>query len=70
MKATTNHLFQVFQVSIGSLIIVLINSFKLVIIGWLNQTVWPVKTRQMSIKVAQKDFTRKIQAFDTFTKTA
>ena len=70
MKAATNHLFQVFQVSIGSLIIVLINSFKLVIIGWLNQTVWPVKTRQMSIKVAQKDFTRKIKAFDTFTKTA
>ena len=28
------------------------------------------KNRQMSIKVAQNDFTRKINDFDTFTKIA
>ena len=32
--------------------------------------VWPEKIRQMSIKVAQNDFTRKIKDFDTFIKIA
>jgi len=32
--------------------------------------VWPDKNRQMSIKVAQKGFTRKMNDFDTFTKIA
>ena len=32
--------------------------------------VWPVKSCQMSIEVAQNDFTRKIKDFDTFTKIA
>ena len=31
---------------------------------------WPVKSRQMSIKVAPKDCTRNIKDFDTFTKIA
>ena len=31
-------------------------------------TVWPDKNRQMSIKVAQNGFTRKMNDFDTFTK--
>ena len=34
----------------------------------LVNSVWPVKNRQMSIKVAQKCFTRKMKDFDTFTK--
>ena len=34
------------------------------------QAVWPVKNRQMSIKVAQNEFTRKIKDFKTFTKIA
>ena len=34
------------------------------------QLVWPEKNRQMSIKVAQNDFTRKIIDFDNFTKIA
>ena len=33
-----------------------------------QQPVWPVKNHQMSIKVAQNDLTRKMNAFDTFTK--
>ena len=32
--------------------------------------VWPEKTHQMSIKVAENDFIRKIIEFDTFTKIA
>ena len=32
--------------------------------------VWPVKSRQMSIKAAQNDFTRKMNDSDTFTKIA
>ena len=32
--------------------------------------VWAEKIRQMSIKVAQNDFTRKMTDFDTFTKIA
>ena len=32
--------------------------------------VWPVKSRQMSIKVAKNDFTKTIQDFDTLTKIA
>ena len=36
---------------------------------WLG-TVWPVKNRQMSIKVAKNDFTTKAKDFDTFTKIA
>ena len=32
------------------------------------KSVWPEKNRQMFIKVAQKDFTRKMIDFDTFTK--
>ena len=36
----------------------------------VSQTVWPDKNRQMSVKVAQNDFTRKIKDFDTFTKIA
>ena len=35
---------------------------------WLP--VWPDKNRQMSIKVAQNGFTRKMNDFDTFTKIA
>ena len=35
-----------------------------------EQPVSPVKSRQMSIKVAQKWFTRKRKDFDTFTKIA
>ena len=34
------------------------------------EPVWPVKNHQMSIKVAQNDFTRKMNDFDTFTKIA
>ena len=34
------------------------------------QAVWPDKNRQMSIKIAKNDFTRKINDFDTFTKNA
>ena len=33
------------------------------------RSVWPEKNRQMSIKVAQNDFTRKMIYFDTFTKS-
>ena len=34
-----------------------------------TEPVWPVKSRQMSLKVAPKnDFTRKMKDFDTFTK--
>ena len=33
-----------------------------------SDIVWPVKSRQMSIKVAQIDFTRKIKDFYPFTK--
>ena len=33
-------------------------------------TVWPEKNRQMSIKVAKNDFTRKMIDFDIFTKIA
>ena len=33
-------------------------------------SVWPVKSRQMSIKVAQNDSTRKMKDFDAFTKIA
>ena len=35
-----------------------------------SQAVWPVKSRQMSIKVAQKGFARKMKDFVTFTKIA
>ena len=35
-----------------------------------HATVWPVKIRQMSIKVAKNDLTRKIKDFHTFTKVA
>ena len=31
---------------------------------------WPVKSCQMSIKVTQNDFTRKMKDLDTFTKIA
>ena len=34
------------------------------------EAVWPEKNRQMSIKVAQNDFNRKIIDFDSFTKIA
>ena len=34
------------------------------------RAVQPVKSRQMSIKVAQNDFTRKIKDFHTFRKIA
>ena len=37
---------------------------------WGRPTVWPEKNRQMSIKVAQNDFTRKMIDFDTFRKIA
>ena len=33
-----------------------------------QQAVWPVKSCQMSIKVAQNDLTRKMKDFDTFKK--
>ena len=33
-------------------------------------SVWPVKSRQMSIKVAENDITRKIKDFATFIKIA
>ena len=33
-------------------------------------TVWQDKNRQMYIKVAQTDFTRKMNDFDTITKIA
>ena len=33
-----------------------------------NQAVWPIKSRQMSKKVAQKWFHKKMKDFDTFTK--
>ena len=36
----------------------------------LRRAVWPDKNRQMSIKVAQNDFTRKMNDFDTYTKIA
>ena len=36
----------------------------------LSSPVWPVKNRQMSLKVVQNDFTRKIKDFDTFIKFA
>ena len=36
----------------------------------LSQSVWPDKNRQMYIKVAQNDFNRKMNDFDTFTKIA
>ena len=32
--------------------------------------VWPVKSRQMSIKVAQKEFAWKMKDFDKFTQIA
>ena len=32
--------------------------------------VWPDKNRQMSIKVAQIDFTKRMNNFDTFIKIA
>ena len=35
-----------------------------------HQPVWPVKSRQMSIKLPKNDFIRKIKDFDTFTKIA
>ena len=38
-----------------------------------KKTAWPVrpdKSRQMSIKVAQNDFTRKMKVFNAFTKIA
>ena len=35
-----------------------------------SPAVWPDKNRQMSIKVAKNDFTRKMNDFDTFTKIA
>ena len=35
-----------------------------------SQPVWPEKNRQMSIKVAKNDFTRKMIDFDTITKIA
>jgi len=38
--------------------------------GAVVTSVWPEKNRQMSIKVAQNDFTRKIIDFDNFTKIA
>ena len=36
----------------------------------MKHAVWQEKIRQMSIKVAQNDFTRKIKDFDTFIKIA
>ena len=33
-----------------------------------QKAVWPEKNCQISIKVAQKDFARKMIDFDTFTK--
>ena len=38
--------------------------------GGAQEPEWPVKNCQMSIKVAQNDFTCKIKDFDTFTKIA
>ena len=35
-----------------------------------SQSVWPEKSCQMSIKVAQNDFIREMIDFDTFTKIA
>ena len=35
-----------------------------------HDTVWPVKSRQMSIKVPKKDFSSKMKDFDTITKIA
>ena len=40
------------------------------LIGSGAGSVWPEKNRQMSIKVAQNDFTTKMIDFDTFTKIA
>ena len=38
---------------------------------WSLVAVWPVKNRQMSMKVAQKMISlEKIKVFDTFTKIA
>ena len=34
------------------------------------EPVWPVKSCQMPVKVAQNDVTRKIKDLDTFTKIA
>ena len=39
-------------------------------IGCRRPTVGPIKSRQMSKKVAQNDFTRKIKDFDTLTEIA
>ena len=36
----------------------------------MMNSMWPVKSCQMSIKVAKNDFTRKIKDFDTLTKIA
>ena len=39
-------------------------------IDWWSQPVWPVKSGQMSIKVVQNDFKRKMKDCDIFTKIA
>ena len=58
----------------GMTLIQILMIYLLCFLFWMcvkgSQPAWPVKSRQMSIKVAQNDFTRKMKDFNPFTKIA